>query len=379
MSTQRYTDKNVLEAAIERIEFIFDNYETVNCSVSGGKDSTVLCHLALQVAKRKNRQLGIFFFDEEVVYQSTADQIEYLMELEPEFTNRLWMQIEFNLTNAVSYEEPFLKAWEAGKSNIWMRKKKKYAIKFAPWPKEKERIINKKIGLDFYAVLENFERMYENTAFLVGLRADESLNRWRTMVKHPVDIAGKKTYWATKKSKSNISAYPIYDWAFQDIWKYIYDHNLKYSKMYDYMYKKGFNIPEIRLSSLIHERSFKSLCELPEFEPKTYQKLCERIKGIQFAQETGRNKKVFRVQRLPKKFKSWKEYRDFLLLTFPDEEKKKIFEKRFSKHLNNEYVARQQCRQLILNDYENNLPIQNTEDPNELKRKEMIEHYRNIL
>jgi predicted phosphoadenosine phosphosulfate sulfurtransferase len=380
MSIQKYTTTKVLEAAQNRIGLLFDNFENVICSISGGKDSTVMCHLALQEAIKRDRKLGIFFFDEEVVYQSTIDQIEYLMNLYSEHTNRLWLQIEFNLTNAVSYQEPFLKAWEAGDHEKWMRKKKSYAIKFAPWDKSKEKIKNKYIGLDFYDVINNFEMIYENTAFLVGLRADESLNRWRAMVKNPVKVNGKNIYWGTKKGhKNNISAYPIYDWAFSDIWKYIYDNNLKYSRIYDYMYKKGFNIPDIRISSLIHERSFKSLCELPEFEPKTYEKLTNRIKGIQFAQEAGKNKKLFRVQKLPKNYKSWKQYRDFLLLTFQDLDKKKIFEQRFSRHLQNEYVARQECRQLILNDYENNLPVMNTEDPNELKRTEMINYYMEVL
>lgn len=380
MYIQKYTKRSVLEAAQERIAFLFDNYENVICSVSGGKDSTILCHLALQEAKKRERKMGIFFFDEEVVYQSTIDQIEYLMNLEPNYSAKLWLQIEFNLTNSVSYKEPFLKAWEAGEHKKWMRKKKKYAIKAAPWDKSKEKIKNKHIGLDFYDVINNFEMSYKNTAFLVGLRADESLNRWRTMVKHPVIVAGEKIFWATNKGKNNnISAYPIYDWTFSDVWKYIADNELRYSKIYDYMYRKGFNIPEIRISSLIHEKSFKSICELPEFEPKTYEKLCSRIEGIQFAQEAGRNKKMFRIQKLPKNYKSWREYRDFLLMTFQDEEKKKLFELRFSKHLENEYVARQQVRQLVLNDYENNLPVNNTEDPNELKRQEMINYYKNIL
>jgi predicted phosphoadenosine phosphosulfate sulfurtransferase len=380
MFMQNYTKTNVLEAAKNRMQFIFDNFENVICSISGGKDSTVMCHIALLEAIKRDRKLGIFFFDEEVVYDSTIEQIEYLMNLYPENTNRLWLQIEFNLTNAVSYTDPFLKAWAAGEHDIWMRKKKSYAIKFAPWDRSKEKIKNKHIGLDFYDVIYNFETIYKNTAFLVGLRADESLNRWRTMVKNPVIINDSKFFWATSKGKkNNISAYPIFDWKFSDIWKYIYDNNLKYSKIYDYMYKKGFNIPDIRISSLIHERSFKSLCDLPEFEPKTYAKLCNRIKGIQFAQETGRNKKMFRIQKLPKNYKTWKQYRDFLLLTFQDQSKKQIFITRFKKHLENEFVARQQCRQLILNDYENNIPVINTEDPNELKRQEIIKYYMEVL
>mgnify|MGYP001281112640 CR=1 FL=1 len=84
---------------------------------------------------------------------------------------------------------------------------------------------------------------------------------------------------------------------------------------------------------------------------------------------------MIRVRTLPKNFKSWREYRDFLLETYPDPEKKQIFERRFAKHLDNNYVARQQCRQLILNDYENNLPVDNRPDP----REETIKKWRELL
>lgn len=84
---------------------------------------------------------------------------------------------------------------------------------------------------------------------------------------------------------------------------------------------------------------------------------------------------MFKVTKLPKNFKSWIAYRDFLLETYPDSSKKPIFEKRFKKQLNNEYVARQQCRQLVLNDYENNLPIDNQADP----REQLIAYYRKVL
>jgi predicted phosphoadenosine phosphosulfate sulfurtransferase len=299
----------------------------------------------------------LFFLDEEAVYQSTADQIEWLMNLYPENTNKVWLQIEFNLTNATSMKEPYLKCWEAGKHKEWMRPKKQYSIHFKPWDSKKETIRNKDIGLDFYSVLDNFEGMYTNTAFLVGLRATESPNRWRAMVKNPVKVGTKNIYYATNKGNGNASFYPLYDWNFHDIWKFIYDEKIRYSKIYDYLYKKGFGISEIRISSLVHERSFKSLCELPEFEPKTFERLCARVKGITFAQETGRNRKMFKAQQLPKNFKTWSSYRNFLLETYPYTDKKEIFVKRFAKHLQNEFVARQQVRQLVLNDYENNLPV----------------------
>lgn len=367
MLKQVYVNEDVLTAAKKRISDVFDEWENIIVSISGGKDSTVLAHLALQEANKRGRKIGLFFLDEEVVYESTIEQIRYLMNLYPENTIKLWLQIEFHLTNATSLKDSQLICWERGKSKIWMRSKEPDSIKYKPWDPEKETIRDKNKGFGFYDALDNFQNSRQNTCFLVGLRATESMNRWKAVAKNP---GYKDWYWTTKIKRGNITAYPIYDWNFHDIWRYIYDNKLRYSKIYDYQFKKGMGLQEIRVSSLIHEKSFKSLVELPEFEPKTYDKLLKRIGGIAIGHIYGKDNKLMKVRKLPKNFKSWMEYRDFLLSTYPDPEKKKIFEKRFSKHLNNNYVARQQCRQLILNDYENNLPITNTEDPIEkIKQK----------
>lgn len=370
--TQVYNnDQNVLQAARERIAFIFDAFESIHVSISGGKDSTVLAHLALEEAKRRGRRVGVFFLDEEVVYQSTIEMVEYVMEeMAPDNVIPLWLQMEFNLTNATSLTETQFVPWGAGKHKTWMRPKKSYAIKFAPWDRETEIVADKNKGFGFYDVFVNFERCYTNTAFLVGLRGTESPNRWRTVSKNPATINGRFVYWATRKGE-NYSMYPLYDWNFHDVWKYIFEHNLRYHRIYDYQFKKGYPITEMRISSLIHEKSFKSLVDLPEFEPDTYNRLLKRAKGIALAQETGKKAKLFRARKLPKNFDSWRAYRDFLVETHPDPEKCAIMARRFARHLDNEYVARQQVRQLVLNDYENNLPVDSKPDP----RQRWIDYY----
>ena len=373
MKRQVYTSKTVLEAARERVSMIFDDYENVCVSVSGGKDSTVLCHLVLAEANRRGRQASVFFLDEEVDYEATIDQIKYLMfEMFPNNAVPVWYQFPFHLTNATSLKEGQLICWEPGKHKKWMRSKDPRSIHAMPWDPATVTVRNKVKGFGFYDAVENFESHRHDTCFCVGLRATESPNRWRAVAKHP----GHKDWtWCTKLPNNNISAYPIYDWNFSDVWRYIYDNELRYNRMYDYMWKKGMGIQEIRVSSLIHEKSFKSLTELPEFEPKTYDKLCECIAGIQTANIYGKDKKVMKCQSLPKAYKSWREYRDFLLATYPDADKKPIFEKRFARQLDNNYVARQQCRQLILNDYENDLPIKNVEDP----REKTLKKWRELL
>ncbi|WP_198033130.1 phosphoadenosine phosphosulfate reductase family protein [Methylosinus sp. PW1] len=375
MATAIYDSSvDVLTAARKRLEFVFDNFREVHVSISGGKDSTVLAHLALIEARKRNRKVGLFFLDEEVVYESTVRQIEYLMELYPENTNRLWLQIPFCLTNAVSLTEGQLVAWEPGRHKDWMRPKKAYSIHAAPWDREKQTVGNKSKGFGFYDVIENWERCHSGVAYLVGMRATEHTNRWLAVVQHPVDVGGEMVHWATKNG-ANVNFNPLYDWQYWDVWKYIHQENLRYSRVYDWQFRKGTPFHQCRVSSLIHEKSFRSLCDLPEFEPKTYERLCERIKGISFASETGKASRMFGVSKLPKNYDSWRGYRDFLLATYPDAEKKGIFVKRFAKHLDNDYVARQQCRQLVLNDYENNLPIANKEDP----RVALIQYYRENL
>ena len=54
-----YTDKNVLEAALERLEIIFNNFDNIYFSVSGGKDSSVMVQLANRVAQKLNKKFYI--------------------------------------------------------------------------------------------------------------------------------------------------------------------------------------------------------------------------------------------------------------------------------------------------------------------------------
>lgn len=369
---QTFNNKlDVLSAARQRMAFIFDNFEDIKVSISGGKDSLVLTHLALEEANRRNRRIGIFFLDEEVVYQATIEQVEYMIEgIYPQNVIPLWFQIEFNLTNAVSLTQTQFIPWEAGKHKLWMRPKKSYAIKAPTWDRAKEVIGDNNKGFGFYDAFVNIERCYRNAAFLVGLRGTESPNRWRTVSKNPVAIGGESIYWGTKKG-DNVSLYPLYDWNFSDIWRYIFDNNLRYHKIYDYQFRKGYSIQEMRISSLIHEKSFKALVDLPEFEPETYKRLLKRANGIALAQETGKANKLFKARKLPQNYSSWRQYRDFLLATHPDPLGKEVLARRFTNHLDNEYVARQQCRQLILNDYENNLPVDNKVDP----KQEWVQYY----
>lgn len=354
-----YRQKNVLKAAKERVSKIFDMYENINVSVSGGKDSSVLFHLAWQEAIKRNRFIDVVFIDQEAEYSSTIDIIRIISQLRN--VNMKWYQVPFRMTNSVSYEQDYLECWDGNQT------------------RQLEDISIKEIGdtknLTWEKLLPEIEKQYsENTAQLIGLRSNESLNRYRAVVKNP---AVDGINWSSKTSNEKlINFYPIYDWGFDDVWRFIHDENIIYNKIYDYQFAKDYHKDEMRISCLIHEKSYKCLSDLPEFEPDTFEWLCKRCKGIDTAMRYAKEKQMYSNKKLPTHYKSWKEFRDFLLDNHPNEIQKLRFQKRFENHPNNESVYQQQVGQLLINDWEN---ITDVKTDQEEKRKEVKQKWIDIL
>ena len=103
---------DVLEAAQKRINFIFDNYDNISLSFSGGKDSTALFHLINTEATKRNRKFMLYFQDQEAEYQGTIDFVEWAMT-QPNIIP-LWYQVPIFMTNAASQQQLFLWAWGEG-------------------------------------------------------------------------------------------------------------------------------------------------------------------------------------------------------------------------------------------------------------------------
>lgn len=341
MGAKTYLNKTVLEAARERIGMLFDNFGQIHVSVSSGKDSSVLYHLCLQEAERRGRKITAFFLDQEAEYAATIDVIRQLMQ-HPNVTPA-WYQVPIYMTNATSYTDYFLYAWGPGEK--WMREKDPLAIHeiYEDYPKR------------FYEFFPWMERKEPDAAYLVGLRADESITRYRAVTKH---AGWNGIKWGTMNGGNVCLFYPIYDWTVYDIWKYIYDYDLPYNKIYDLMYLDGQSIYKgMRISNLIHEKSFRCLADLPRYEPETYDRLCRRIGGIATASRYASEKLVFDNKTLPAHYDSWKSFRDFLLANIPDENQRDRFIKRFESHAKTEKTYQAQVGQLLVNDYENNRPI----------------------
>ena len=123
---KKYIDKSVLEASRERISESFDMFDTVYVSLSGGKDSTVMFHLVMEEAIKRDRQVGVLIIDLEAQYQDTIKHLHELVTKYKKYIDLHWVCAELLLRNAVSNFEPKWTCWDESKKDIWVRDKPVY-------------------------------------------------------------------------------------------------------------------------------------------------------------------------------------------------------------------------------------------------------------
>lgn len=331
---------DVLSATQKRIEYLFDNYESIQLAFSGGKDSTVLFHLINSEAKKRDRKFILYFQDQEAEYQGTIDFVEWAMS-QPNVIPQ-WYQVPIFMTNASSHQQLFLWAW--GESEQWVREKNPLAI----------HSLDKKHPKRFYKfnlwVAQQNRKLNNNFVSIIGLRAEESPDRRFVMFGEDSEL-----FWLRRKTEPN-KAYPIIDWSYTDVWKYLIENNLPYNKVYDKMYMMGGNLRSFRVSNLVHEKAFKCLTDLQELEPETYNQLERRLQGVHTAAMYGKENLMYSIKTLPDNFKTWKEYKDFLLSSIhPD--LKRMFEYQWSRFGDTDDIGacKYMVKRILLCDWEGNI------------------------
>jgi len=332
--------ENVLIAVKKRIAYLFDNYDNISLSFSGGKDSTALFHLVNEEAIRRDRKFILYFQDQEAEYKGTIDLVEWAMS-QPNVIP-YWYQVPIFMTNAASHQQLFLWAWGVGEK--WIRDKHPIAIHSlkTKYPRRFHKF-NLWHG-------QNIRKLKGRTVSIIGLRAEESPDRRFVMFGEDSDL-----FWLRRKNEPH-KAYPIIDWKFTDIWKYLIENNLKYNVIYDKMYMLGGNLRDFRVSNLVHEKAFRCLADLQELEPETYDKLEQRLQGVHSAAIYAKESVMYSIKNLPERFKTWKDYKDFLLNSIhPD--LKKLFEYQWSRFGDTEDVGanKYMVKRILLCDWEGNI------------------------
>ena len=317
---KKYVDKNVYDAAKERIKFVFSNFERVYVSFSGGKDSSVLLHLCLEyVRKHKMKcKLGVLFVDLEGQYSITIDFVGKMLRENADIIEAYWCCLPLTLRNAVSVFQPFWTCWDAEHRDKWVREYPDFpgliTERNNPFPFFRRQ-------MEFEEFVFEFGKWYSNgkkTACLVGIRSDESLNRYRTIKsRSKIMINGRN--WTTKTAKNVYNAYPIYDWTVKDVWVANAKFGWPYNRLYDMLYKAGVPLASQRICQPYGDDQRKGLNLYRAIEPDTWARVVNRVSGANFGNIYCGNRILgYRNVKLPKGH-TWKSYCKMLLATLPEE------------------------------------------------------------
>ena len=96
--------KNVYELTQERLKMIFEEFDNIYISFSGGKDSGVLLNLCIDYIRQNNlkRKIGIFHMDYEVQYSMTIDYVNRVLETNRDILDVYRICVPFRVTTCTS-------------------------------------------------------------------------------------------------------------------------------------------------------------------------------------------------------------------------------------------------------------------------------------
>ncbi len=324
---KQYLSENVYDACRNRMKILFTEFEKVYVSFSGGKDSGVMLNMAIDVARELGKlPVNALIVDLEAQYKHTMDYVQRMASM-PE-VNAYWICLPIHLRNAVSQFQPHWICWDEKKKDAWVRQLPKHKgvisdVTHFPFFRR---------GMEFEEFVPLFGEWIsegKKTACLVGIRSDESMNRFRAIASDSKETY-KRYQWTTRISENVWNAYPVYDWRTDDIWIANGRRKYDYNKIYDLMHLAGLTIHQMRICQPYGDDQRKGLYLFKILEPETWQRVVNRVEGANFGNRYVDTDRTvlgnFKVNLPPGH--TFETYAKFLLETMPpylaDHYKKKI-------------------------------------------------------
>ncbi len=317
---KQYVAQNVYDALQERLHFIFEEFNNIYLSFSGGKDSGLLLNLVLDYQKKyyPRKKIGLFHQDFEAQYTVTTEYIERTFAKVKDDVEPYWICLPMATRTAVSSYEMFWYPWDDTKKEAWVRPMPEYdyVINLDHNP-----ITTYRYRMHQEDLAKQFSRWYKlshgnkKTVCLLGMRADESMHRYSGFLNKKYGY--KKQCWISKQFSDVWCASPLYDWSLNDVWHANAIFHYDYNHLYDLYHMAGLQVSQMRVASPFNDYSKDSLNLYRVIDPQIWSKLVGRVQGANFAAIYGRSKAMgYRSITLPEGH-TWKSYTQFLLETLP--------------------------------------------------------------
>ena len=321
---------NVYEAALQRIELLFRDFDNIYVSFSGGKDSGVLLNLCIDYIRKNklNRKIGVFHIDYEAQYQMTTDYVDQIYSQNLDIIEPYRICLPLKAHCATSMFQSYWTPWDKEKQDIWVRNLPEDCIN------EDNNLIDFfRPGMTDYEFQEKFGIWYHKqkkagrTACLIGIRTQESLNRWRAIHSDRNYKTYKNVKWTKEMGENVYNAYPVFDWITEDVWTANGRFGWTYNKLYDLFYMAGVTVDKMRVASPFNDWATESLKLYRVIDPNNWARMVGRVNGVNFAGIYGGTTAMgWQSIKLPEGH-TWKSYMYFLLSTLPEQAKESYLAK----------------------------------------------------
>lgn len=317
---RQFMAQNVYDALQDRLKFIFEEFENIYISFSGGKDSGLLLNLVLEYQKKyyPDRKIGVFHQDFEAQYTVTTEYIERTFEQIKDEVEPYWVCLPMATRTAVSSYEMFWYPWDDTKKEAWVRSMPKYDYVINL---DNNPISTYKYRMHQEDLAKQFSRWYKishddkKTVCLLGMRAEESMHRYSGFLNKKYGY--KNNCWISKQFSDVWCASPLYDWSLNDVWHANAIFHYDYNHLYDLYHMAGLQVSQMRVASPFNDYSKDSLNLYRVIDPQIWSKLVGRVQGANFAAIYGKSRAMgYRNITLPEGH-TWKSYTQFLLETLP--------------------------------------------------------------
>ncbi len=318
---KEFIDQDVYSKAIERINYLYDSFDKVVVSFSGGKDSTAVLNCTLEVAKERNQlPLEVVFFDEEAIHPTTIDYVKRVSE-NPDIDLK-WYCLEVKHRNACSNEEPFWYTWDANKKDLWVRELPEEAITKHP---------NFKKGMSFQEFCPYiYDKKDGRIAMLTGIRTEESLRRYQVIASKKNDV------FLNSKAENGMNqyrAFPIYDWSSKDVWLAVHKFGWDYNTTYDIFNQTKWHNKFLtqRVCPPYGEEPLRGLWVYSECFPELWHKMLYRVKGVATAWRYANTELYSSASEKPDHLK-WSQYARVILDSY-DHDAKNLVKKSLNQYM----------------------------------------------
>jgi predicted phosphoadenosine phosphosulfate sulfurtransferase len=313
-----YKTQNVYDATQERLDFMFSRFERIYLSFSGGKDSGVMLNLVADYMRKHkiSEKIGIMILDNEANFTQSLEFMHTIIRANLDIFDVYWCCLPITLPCTVSHYEIDWQCWGEEDQERWVRPMltDDYIIHMGnnPFPFFRPK-------MSYQEFWDEFGEWYSQgklTACMIGIRAAESLNRFRAILNENKEMLEGRQ-WTKRNMKNVFNVYPIYDWKTDDIWTANAKFGWEYNTLYDLFYMAGVPIGKMRVASPFMSESKSSLNMYRVIDPQTWARLCSRVHGANFVATYGKQLNYKSVKLPPGH--TWKSFVKFLLATLPED------------------------------------------------------------